>query len=143
MKSVKGAGTQGVRGYLIEAGFCFFMLEKIMVDKMLRAYFNLQKAIHEYFGYQENWVAIPLDNSAIECEWSLHQDEDGRGVVKYINNGELYSGEIYTQRFLEKWVYETPHYTMVCVDTHTDGNKFLMVFDNGLKKEDVEGDDEP
>jgi hypothetical protein len=44
-----------------------------------------------------------------------------------------YAAEIYTQRFLPKWVYRGAEYTMVCVDTRTDGNKFLMVFDN--KKE--------
>jgi hypothetical protein len=44
--------------------------------------------------------------------------------------GEYYSNEIYTQRFLPKWVYRTDDYTMICVDTHVDGNKFLQIFDN-------------
>lgn len=43
---------------------------------------------------------------------------------------QMYSNEIYTQRFLPKWVYRGKDYTMICVDTHTDGNKFLQIFDN-------------
>ena len=44
--------------------------------------------------------------------------------------GEYYSASIYTQRFLRKWVYRGKDFTLVCMDTHTDGNKFLGVFDN-------------
>lgn len=44
--------------------------------------------------------------------------------------GNYYSNEIYTQRFLPKYVYRTKDYTMISVDTHTDGNKFLQIFDN-------------
>lgn len=40
---------------------------------------------------------------------------------------EIYSGTIYTQRFLPKWVYRGPNHTMVSVDTHTDGNLVLMI----------------
>jgi len=45
----------------------------------------------------------------------------------------FYRNDIYTQRFLSKWVYRGEDYTMICVDTHTDGNKFLQIFNN--KKE--------
>ena len=45
-------------------------------------------------------------------------------------DGNYYEDEIYTQRFLPKWVYRGEDYTMVCVDTHTDGNQFLRIFDN-------------
>jgi hypothetical protein len=44
--------------------------------------------------------------------------------------GNYYSNEIYTQRHLPKWIYRGAEYTMIVVDTHTDGNKFLQIFDN-------------
>lgn len=52
--------------------------------------------------------------------------------------GDYYEHEIYTQRFLPKWVYRGEDYTMICVDTRVDGNKFLQVFDNKkeIKRED-------
>ena len=46
------------------------------------------------------------------------------------SDGDYYQNEIYTQRFLPKWVYRGKEYTMICVDTRTDGNTFLQVFDN-------------
>lgn len=106
--------------------------------KLLNEYFDLQKKIYDYFGYAEDWVAIPLDDQT-ECYWTLTQYEDGKGFVQFHPNrkdlldkdgGNYYENEIYTQRFLPKWVYRGEEYTMICCDTHTDGNKFLCIFDN-------------
>lgn len=47
-----------------------------------------------------------------------------------IEFGSYYTAEIYTQRFLPKWIYRTDNHTLVCMDTHVDGNKFLGIFDN-------------
>ena len=105
---------------------------------MIGTYFALQKEIHEYFGYKEDWRVIPMED-AREYYWSLEQDSSGGGEVHFaespeqLGTGEAHSNEIYTQRHLPKWVYRNNDYTMVCVDTHTDGNKFLQIFDN--KKE--------
>ena len=101
--------------------------------KLLDDYFRLQEKIYEHFGYAEDWVVIPLDDSR-EYYWQLLPDS-----VRYSESieklqdedaGEYYENEIYTQRFLPKYVYRAKDYTMICVDTHTDGNKFLQVFDN-------------
>ena len=108
--------------------------------QLLKDYFKLQSLIHEYFGYTEDWKVIPLTDG-IEYFWILNQNEDGSGSVYYhenkeflasenISNGDYYSASIYTQRFLSKWVYRGEDFTMICIDTHTDGNKFLQVFDN-------------
>lgn len=111
--------------------------------KLLKEYFELQKKIYDYFGYVEDWVKIPLSDET-EMYWSLTQYENGTGgYVIYHENKEnitegnilydgekYYSADIYTQRFLPKWVYRTEDYTMVCANPHEDGNKFLMVFDN-------------
>jgi hypothetical protein len=48
--------------------------------------------------------------------------------------GDYYQNDIYTNRFLPKWVYRGPEYTMIVVDTHTDGNQLLQVFANDKEK---------
>lgn len=105
--------------------------------KLLSDYFDLEKQIHEYFGYKENWRVIPLDDST---KYVWRYDEGDNEVyfadsIKELETekGNFYSNEIYTQRHLRKWVYRGADYTMMCVDTRTDGNKFLQIFDN--KKE--------
>lgn len=107
--------------------------------KLLNDYFKLEKQIHEYFGYQENWRVIPLKNST-SYVWSYKEGDSQVHFADSIEEleteeGNCYSNEIYTQRHLSKWVYRGADYTMFCVDTHTDGNvkKFLQIFDN--KKE--------
>lgn len=102
--------------------------------KLLDEYFKLQKQIYDYFSYVEDWRVIPIDDCT-DYYWCLFQDKDGSGNVIYndtpvMNDGNYYSSEIYTQRFLPKWVYRGEDYTMICTDPHTDGNKFLSVFDN-------------
>lgn len=107
--------------------------------ELLNKYNDLEKQLHKYFGYVEDWVVIPMTDET-ENFWKLDQNEDGSGEIIYAetmdqmnSDGDYYSGSIYTQRFLSKYVYRGEDYTMVAVDTHVDGNKFLMIFDN--KKE--------
>lgn len=131
--------------------------------ELLNQYFNLQKQIHDYFGYEEDWKVIPLDDGT-DYYWHVTDEESGvvyfaededtlRKAVaieeklssrvlmgpefdKYLRDleeqevGDYYRSEIYTQRFLPKYVYRGKDYTMISVDTRTDGNKFLQVFDN-------------
>jgi len=100
--------------------------------KELDAYNESIKAIHEYFGYKEDWVVIPIDDGT-DYYWRLNLNEDGGGTVDFgetTEEIETYSNEIYTQRFLKKWVYRGKDFTMICVDTQMDGNKFLQIFDN-------------
>jgi hypothetical protein len=118
---------------------------------LLNGYFQAQQRLFDYFGYREDWVHIPLDDRTADY-WLLQErtDGSGRGLVTYApteltlelflgpnldrkNPGTFYGSSIYQQRFLKKWVYRGKDYTMICVDTHTDGNKFLAIFDN--KKE--------
>lgn len=107
------------------------------INKALDSYLSLQQEIFNYFGYKQDWKVIPIDD-AREYYWELCQNEDGGGEVFFSEeredvvkkSGNYYGNEIYTQRFLPKWVYRGKDYTMICVDTHTDGNKFLQIFDN-------------
>lgn len=106
------------------------------IDEQIDQYFSLGRAIHEAFGYRENWCVIPLDDRRSE-HWMLVGGDDGTCVwspdpltIASVKDGKtIYSGSIYTQRFLKKWVYRTTAHVLVSVDTMTDGNKFLMIFD--------------
>lgn len=100
-----------------------------------------RKAVFEYFGYVEDWRVLPLDD-AREMFWRI-EGTDQSGKVRFADSieqlddedaGDYYENEIYTQRFLPKWVYRGPEYTMVCVDTHTDGNQYLQIFSNANER---------
>ena len=108
--------------------------------ELLDRYLDLRKQIFDYFGYVEDWKAIPIDDGRTSF-WRLHGE--GPGELLYADTeealndeaaGNYYVAEIYTQRHLPKWVYRAGEYTMVCVDTHTDGNKFLVVLDNAKER---------
>lgn len=106
--------------------------------KLLDDHQALRAKIFEYFGYVEDYRVLPLDD-ARRYFWELHQAPNGHGTVRFADTQEdladdhddsHYENEIYTQRFLPKWVYRGKNYTMIVVDTHTDGNQFLSIFDN-------------
>ena len=103
--------------------------------KLLDREQETRKEIFEYFGYAENYRVLPLDD-ARECYWKL--DGEGPGNVLFaekeedvrLETGNHYSNVIYTQRFLQKWVYRGKDFTMIVVDTHIDMNQLLQIFDN-------------
>lgn len=98
-------------------------------------------AVHEYFGYIEDWAVIPLDDGR-DYYWHFYGGEAHGGRLCYAKTehdlktgaGDYYEAPIYTQRFLPRWVYRAKDYTMVSVDTQVDGNKFLMVLDNAKER---------
>lgn len=107
--------------------------------KQLDDYFKLQKEIYEYFGYNEDWKVIPLEDGT-DYIWMVNDSQVAFAeTMDDFSGGNYYANEIYTQRFLKTWVYRGEDYTMICVDTRTDGNKFLQVFDN---KKEIEYDEE-
>ncbi len=116
-------------------------MSKIIID----SFFQKEQEIFKYFGYKEDWVKIPLEDSTMYL-WHLDEDKNGSGSVTFwLNQKELdentfYSYDIYTQRFLSKWVYRKDDYTMISVATGVDGNKYLSLFDNA--KEIKEYDEE-
>ena len=113
--------------------------------KLLEDYFKLQKEVHDYFGYKEDWVCIPLQDHT-DMYWKLDEDEFGHGDIIYfdepltpdiVEDMSFYQDEIYTQRFLSKWVYRGEEYTMVCSSPGVDGNKFLSVYDNAKEQKEI------
>lgn len=107
--------------------------------KELDIYLDALRAVHQYFGYNEDWAVIPLDDRR-EYFWAL----DGEDTVYYAlsmdsvqkregDEEDGYEDEILHRRHLPKAVYVGAEYTLIVVDTHTDGNRFLAVFANDHK----------
>ena len=102
--------------------------------EILDNYFKLQKEIYDYFDYQEDWKVIPIDDSR-KYFWRVHETGE---EVEFADTeeeleqqgGNYYTNEIFTYCHLPKWVYRGVEYTMIVVDTHTDGNKFLRILSN-------------
>ena len=107
--------------------------------EMLDRYNALRAEVFAYFKYVENWRVLPLDDARAYF-WKL--EGEGPGTVKFADTeeelaneeGQYYENEIFTQRHLSKWVYRGADFTLVAVDTHTDGNKFLQVFANANER---------
>jgi hypothetical protein len=104
------------------------------MDELLDSYFNKRQAIFDYFGYVEDWRVLPFDD-AREYFWKLDKETGTVGFAEKeadleSEEGEYYENEIYTQRHLPKWVYAGKDFTLIVVDTHTDGNQFLQIFSN-------------
>lgn len=110
------------------------------MNTIVQSFFDAQNALFKYFGYCPDWRVIPTDDQTGRY-WMICGPEDKRDTKviysdipfteKMIEKGEeVYSGTIYTQRHLPKWVYRGTDHTMISVDTHCDGNQVLMIFDN-------------
>jgi hypothetical protein len=106
---------------------------------LLDQYNALRAEVLAYFGYVEDWRVLPLDD-ARDYFWRL--DGEGPGTVKFADSeskledegGNYYVNSIYTQRHLSRWVYRGAEFTLVMVDTHTDGNQFLQIFTNANER---------
>jgi hypothetical protein len=104
---------------------------------VIDTYFAAKNEIHKLMGYVPDWVEIPMSDERGQY-WMLPDGEESGKFVwsrvpftseSIIDGKSIYSGLIYTQRFLSKYVYRTHIYVMVSLDTQTDGNKFLAIFD--------------
>jgi hypothetical protein len=108
--------------------------------KLLKQHQELRQQIFKYFNYIEDWGVFPLMDYT-NYYWNLND-----GVVGFSEHEtdlfeteddecDRYEVEVYTYCHLNKWVYHGNEYTMILVDTKTDGNIFLAVFDNTKKRE--------
>jgi hypothetical protein len=113
-------------------------------DKMMDNVNDWTVTLHNYFGYEEDWVRIPLNDLRGKPWMLIGGDERGASATfvyadepfteDVIKSGKcIYGMRVYTQRHLPRWVWRKPKLTMVCVDTQTDGNKFLTVVDTNLE----------
>jgi len=99
---------------------------------VINNYFKQLQDVYNYFGFKEDWVVYPLEDLR-KYHWRIVNNEEVQFGAKddiTNDNGNYFVNEIYKQRFYNKWVYRGEEYTMIIVDTHTDGNKFFGIYDN-------------
>ena len=124
--------------------------------KEIDEYFKLQQEIYDLFQYEEQWRVYPLDDRrdvwwSIEGNtvWWSEKKENHQQLIDQeydyddIPNDDVYSGEIRGSRHLDKSIYEDAEkkFTMIIVDTNTDFNVFLMIFDNDKRLKSIDTDD--
>ena len=104
--------------------------------KQLDDYNKAEAELLEYFGFKEGWTVYPVDDRR-EYWWELNAVEvrfyDSMAAKEQGDGHHTYTNEILYHAFYEKAVYEGQDYTMIMVDTHVDGNKFLAIYDNSKK----------
>ena len=103
--------------------------------KLLDDYNKIKQEIYDYFNYNEDWHVYPIEDKR-EFYWGIcdgnlvfHETKD----VLFNGKGDYYSNDIVSDRFTGKSTYVGDEYTMVIVDTRTDGNKFLQILSNDKK----------
>lgn len=99
---------------------------------LVTTYFNALQAVHDLFGYKEDWRAFPLEDCR-DYYWNIQNDTVYFSEEEFEGDEATYSSPIFTYRHLNKYVYTTSELTMVLVDTQCDGNIFLMIFSNEKK----------
>lgn len=107
------------------------------IESLLENYFDTKKAIFEYFNYEEDWQAFPIDDCTghywmRENNTLIYSDEK---FLIDIEDQDIEDQDIEDQKFVNAIISIHPgkDYTMILLDTQCDGNIFLSIFDN--KKE--------
>ena len=92
-----------------------------------------KQALWDHVGFEEDYVVYAIEDRT-NYFWSVDEaaktNKFAESIDQYNSDGDYYEDEIYTQRFYSKHVYRGADFTMVFVDTHTDGNKFFAIYDN-------------
>lgn len=108
---------------------------------ILKKYKDALQELYDHVGFVEDWVVLPIDDRT-DMYWRINrhggeviyaetktdlpmEDGDAADIA-----GNFYSDEIYTQRHYPKHIYRGKQYTMIMVDTHTDGNRFFAFYSN-------------
>lgn len=104
--------------------------------EILDKYNDLKQQIYDYFKFQEDWPVFPIEDSR-EFYWMIVDNHvrfaETEDKLKDIDAGLFYENEVMTHRHYPKNIYEGAEFTLIIVDTHTDGNKFLQIFDNAKR----------
>ena len=94
-----------------------------------------EKDLFDHVGFgNDSWQVFPIENDT-EYFWKINENQDtvlfssSKDDIDDDGNSQ-YSAEIYQSRHFKKWVYRGEKYTMIIIDTNTDGNKFFAFFDN-------------
>lgn len=93
--------------------------------KLLDTYLEVTQEIYDYFGYQENWEVLPIQDSR-EYFWRISDMElqYGNTALDIIEETE----NSYAEDIIDK-IYEGDEYTLIGVST-SSGQSYLRIFDN-------------
>ena len=109
---------------------------------------NALQALFDHCGYVEDWVVFPVIDcrkhywrvDASERQWCQHSPKrealvaaieertDGPMAFPEKHGQHFYSSEIYTQRFLSKWVFRGAEFVLVLENPRVDGNRWLACY---------------
>lgn len=115
--------------------------------KILNEYLELQNKIYAHFGYEEGWTAMPIDDRR-RMWWELKRDtvryHELREVIEAKSDDREYEDEICDTVHIRKPIMRAEGFAMICVDTRTDGNQFLAIYDNAkeIRIERADDDDD-
>ena len=100
--------------------------------KLLDEYNSIQQQIYDYFGFKEGWHVYPITDSK-KMFWCIHNSIiykwSSMDSYNNLDEDDFYEDEIITHS-PNNGVYKAKDFTAVLVDTQTDGNKFLDIYDN-------------
>lgn len=98
-----------------------------MIQKLLNTYFESRRKIDAYFGLEMCWHDLPIDDMT-DAEWRII---DNKLVYWLPNNktGELEEYNAIIMLGINQPIISLKDYTMVAVDTQTDGNKYRAILD--------------
>lgn len=104
--------------------------------KLLDDYNKALEKLLNSSGFKYGWTVYPIEDRR-EYWWKINSIEvvyyDSKDAYEKQDDTRTYSDEILHNRLYPKAVYETDGYTLIMVDTHVDGNKFLAIYDNSKK----------
>ena len=106
------------------------------VVELLDRYNEAHDALCAYFRYVHDWRVFPIADCR-EYIWACNDSDVFYAATEKEfeqQDGNYYQASIFTYVHLTKHVFEGPEYTMILVDTQTDGNIFLMIFDNAKRR---------
>ena len=100
--------------------------------KLLDEYFEIEKKILAYFDYKASWHVFPLED-AREYYWCIVRGHE----VYFADSEEELKEQVgccYSNAILREQIFRKDDFTLICVDTQSDGNKFLQIFDNSKER---------
>jgi hypothetical protein len=115
--------------------------ERIGKMNIIEQYNSAKQVLYDHVGFVEDWVIFAIEDRT-EMFWAENGSEVkyAETLDRFNSDGDYYVDEIYTQRFYKKWVYRGQEFTMIFVDTHTDGNKFFAVYSNSKEIKKATGE---
>lgn len=107
---------------------------RVPLRTMLDTHFALVEAVYKAFGYAEQWRAFVMEDARGSYWMRLGEDAiawspEAFSEEPIVDGSNLCTAGIYTYRHLEQYVFRAEGLVMALLDTQSDGNALLFVFD--------------